>query len=269
MISVEVRCERCRDRGWVTGLDQYGEKTARRCDCHGSTSIALRESAVGIPPRYAQCGVSGFHTAASSATQSVVLARAKTQCQHYIDRFLDLEGGYREAGLLFEGEPGSGKTHLAVAVLRDLMIQYGVRGFFVDFGSLVEDIQASFDPANPTTKHSILRPVQQAEVLVLDELGVRKPTPFVSDVLYSVINERYKRRRPTLFTTNYRVGSPGPRHMVNLDRGADDTGASSGQFLETRIPRMLLSRLFEMTTVISLFGVADYRREIGMHRNEL
>ncbi len=262
-------CPLCRDRKWITGVDEHGEKTARRCSCATQSSLGERIEKAGIPLRYRSCNLDGFHTSASRPEESQALVAAKARSQRYVEGFLELEGGFREAGLLFQGKPGTGKTHLAVAVLRELMEHYGVQGLFVDFGSLIEEIQASFDPRNMATKHTVLQPVQNAEVLVLDELGVRKSTPFVSDVLYAVINERYKNRQPTIFTTNYPVGTSQARH-VQLDRGADESPAEMRVLpLEQRIPEMLYSRLFEMAAVISMAGAADYRREIGAHRNAL
>lgn len=262
-------CPHCRDRGWITAIDDHGEKVARRCSCSGHSSLHVRVARAHIPSRYQECTLSGFHTSASRPQERQALLAAKARSQQYVDGFLEEEGSFREAGLLFVGEPGTGKTHLAVAVLRELMEHYGVRGLFVDFGSLVEEIQASFDPRNMATKHTVLRPVQNAEVLVLDELGVRKSTPFVSDVLYAVINERYKNRRPTIFTTNYLVGAQN-RESVKLDRGADERSTETSVVpLEQRIPKMLFSRLFEMASLISMAGAGDYRREIGVHRNAL
>lgn len=264
-------CPDCRGRTWITAVDAEGEKIARRCACASKSSLEERTVKAQIPLRYRSCELSKFQTIASNAEQAQVLVAARTRCQRYVESFLELEGSFREAGLLFVGKPGTGKTHLAVSVLRELMEHYGIQGLFVDFGALVEEIQASFDPRNLATKHTVLEPVQKAEVLVLDELGVRKSTPFVSDVLYAVINERYKNRMPTIFTTNYPVGpGPAPSRSVNLDRGADESASEVRVLpLDQRIPEMLFSRLFEMASVISMAGAADYRREIVAHSNTL
>ena len=86
------------------------------------------------------------------------------------------------------------------------------------------------------SKSELLRPLIDADLLVLDELGSQKPSPFVHDVLYYVINSRYNDERTTLFTTNF----------------TDD--------LAERIGERLRSRLYEMTSTVQLGGVADYRR---------
>ena len=93
-------------------------------------------------------------------------------------------------------------------MLRELIDGYGVHGRFIDFTTLIHQIQSTFDPDSPESKRQVLDPVIKADVLVLDELGAQKPTAWVRDILYLVINTRYTERRPTLFTTNYRLDSP-------------------------------------------------------------
>jgi DNA replication protein DnaC len=208
---------------------------------------------------------------------SATLVGARALCRRYVDTFLQPEGDFREAGLIFVGRPGVGKTHLAVGVLRELIQLYGVRGRFVDFTTLVHQIQSTFDPSSAESKRSLLDPLHRCDVLVLDELGAQKPSAWVSEILYLVMNARYSERRPTLFTTNFLLGAetaPEPTVAVAPDRldrfdrapAAVDVGELT---LEQRIPARLVSRLYEMATPVSLEGVADFRREIRMHQHRV
>jgi len=73
------------------------------------------------------------------------------------------------------GTCGVGKTHLSVAILRELIEKKGVPCLFYEFGSLMKEIQNSYSPVSQTSELTVLAPVMEAEVLVLDELGAAKP----------------------------------------------------------------------------------------------
>ena len=139
-------------------------------------------------------------------------------------------------------------------MLIELAEQYGVRGRFVDFTSLVADIQATFQQDAELSQADLLRPLQDADVVVVDELGARRPTPFVSDTLYLLINKRYMARRPTLFTSNYYLASE-----------ADDVPAA--RTLAGRVPASLVSRLHQMAKPIPIDAVGDYRHELQAHQH--
>jgi DNA replication protein DnaC len=193
------------------------------------------------------------------------LLQAKSISQRYVDDFLREEGGFCESGLLFIGPSGVGKTHLAAAVLRALIERFKVQGLFVDFTSLIHQIQSTFDPSSAESKHDVLDPVIEVEILVLDELGAQKPSAWVNEILYLIMNSRYTRRLPTLFTTNYRLES-GVRHSrQNLDRSP---AAEEFKLLSSRISASLLSRLYEMARPVEIHA-EDFRREVRMQKHRV
>jgi DNA replication protein DnaC len=270
--ATQATCPLCDGRGWLVSADG-GAGTARPCTCRDAARGTRLFDAAGIPERYRHCRLASFKITGGRGRSQLVEALAVSR--QYVESFVDVDSGrFRETGLLFSGTPGAGKTHLAVAVLQGLIEQYRVRGRFVDFGSLLHQIQATFDPSSAESKHAVLDPLIEAEVLVLDELGAQEPTPWVRDVLYLIINQRYGRRLPTLFTTNYRLqpgGAPpaGPR---SLDRGADPeppADAASQRSLASRISPMLISRLYEMTRPVLLDAVDDFRHQVKSHRAHL
>ena len=98
-------------------------------------------------------------------------------------------------------------------------------------------------------------------------------TPWVRDVLYLIINHRYTRQLPTLFTTNYLLDESAPRKKAlraGLDRGADEPEtALAGELLTSRLPAMLVSRLYEMAQPVLMTALADFRREQKVHSSRL
>lgn len=167
--------------------------------------------------------------------------RAKGEALLILDDFPAMDG----RGLVLIGPVGVGKTHLAVALLRDLIERYRINGLFYQFGALLRRIQDSYNPISQTSELKVLRPVFDANVLVLDELGASKPTDWVRDTMMQIINARYNDKRLTIFTTNY----------SDKRRNEKDTS----ELLEDRIGVALRSRLYEMCKTVEIEG-EDYRK---------
>jgi DNA replication protein DnaC len=209
-------------------------KGARRCRCRTQDARAKLMEAARIPRRYEECSLGNYQPTNNNGSQLQAFNYTYRLVRDYpsVDR-----------GLLFMGTCGVGKTHLSVAILRELIEKKGVSCLFYEFGSLLKEIQNSYNPVSQTSELRVLTPVIEAEVLVLDELGASKPTDWVRDTMMHVINTRYNNRKLTIFTTNY------------LDRRSIERD----EILEDRIGVRLRSRLFEMCKTVQIEG-EDYRR---------
>ncbi len=243
-------CLECGGTGWrIARRDRY--EFAERCACVGRRDPERALRAAGIPERYLHCTVESFELWDASNPS---LGRAQQLTREFVDEF-----PARERGLLYYGSSGTGKTHLAVAALRALILDKGVRGYYVNLLELVQRLMMAFD-AGGAARQEILEPVVEADVVVLDELGAGKVTPWVLDLLYFVVNSRYMSQRLTLCTTNYKDG-PGGEGDVNADLGANPYRAATmaRESLADRIGVPLRSRLYEMCEEVWLQG-RDYRQ---------
>lgn len=235
MDTVVSTCEVCNGSGWVP---EPGTFNVRPCSCQSDMKRTLKRENAQIPARYKpHCTLAGFHERNNPS-----LASAKRRIARLVD-----EWPMAERGLLLMGPCGSGKTHLAVAALLEIIAQ-GKPGrlLFSNFQDLIQEILASIDSDHAPSRSEILEPILTADLLVLDELGSQKPTLFVQDMLYYIINTRYNEQRTTIFTTNY------------LDEPRDPKEES----LETRIGKRLRSRLFEMAERV-VVDADDYRRNVS------
>ncbi len=265
----EPSCPLCRGRGWVVQEDG-GAGSATQCECRRDDLGPRLLAACGIPPRYRGCSLARFSTAHEQAGIREQLQRARVASERYVEEFLRPDGSFGDAGLIFVGPTGTGKTHLACSILTELIRRYRVRGRFVEFTALIHQIQTTFRPNSPLSKGGILDPILSAELLVIDELGAQKPSAWVQDLLYLIINGRYTSRLPTLFTTNHPL-APLASDRRSLDRGAEPGGslAAAPEPLTHRMPSTLVSRLCEMAKPIILDAAGDYRRDILMQRRRL
>lgn len=220
-------CSECFGTG--TKLDPV--KGAIPCPCRRPDRFKKLLAAARIPPRYAKCTFETFKCAPGTSQDNALLAAQRLVNEFPTDR-----------GLLFMGPAGVGKTHLAVAIIKAL-IQKGFPGVFSEFGALLKQIQDSYNPISKSSELTVLSPIYQTEVLVLDELGATIPTDWVRDTMYQIINKRYNDKKLTIFTTNY----------------SDARSSDKEQVLEDRIGSRLRSRLYEMCAKVVMDG-GDYRR---------
>jgi DNA replication protein DnaC len=253
-------CEFCFGTGTRLELSAEGIKGAVICDCRRSNSGSRSLEAARIPPRFRECSFHNYYP--------------KNDSQYFAHSFASrLVDEYPavESGLLFMGSVGVGKTHLAIAVLKELISKKGVRCLFYESGSLLKAIQDSYNPVSQTSEMRVLAPVYQAEVLVLDELGATVPTNWVRDTLYQIINTRYNNKKLTIFTTNY-------LDEARTDAGNQDSAEPKRRSktfaseriqemttLEERIGTPLRSRLYEMCKKVMIEG-EDYRKRLDQRR---
>jgi len=230
------------------------------CECtleDRASSIFIKAR---IPERYRHCDFENFDTDLqydhASPSEVASWNRSLEQSRVIVQGFArDFPAG-TEHGLLLMGPCGVGKTHLAVAAVQQIM-RRGHTCLFYDYRELLKEIQNSYNAESQSTEMSVLEPVLNADVLLLDDLGASKPSLWALETLGHILNSRYNDKRVTLATTNFLDGDASPRSA----RSSAPRPSAVEDTLADRVGARIRSRLYEMCRTVEMVA-PDYRKEI-------
>ncbi len=170
----------------------------------------------------------GYSLANFRPTISPSASRARMRVDEYLENWED----NREAGrgLYFCGDVGSGKTHLAVAVMNELITRKRIPSLFVTVPELLDNLRGAYnDPGRNLDEW--MDAVKNADLLVLDDLGSERVTEWVRERLFVIVNHRYREALPTIFTSNIgpeelpaQLGERTASRIISMCEGVELTG---------------------------------------------
>ena len=143
-----------------------------------------------IPLRFRHCSFQNFQTVDHSRKKNLRISK------EYVGKH---ELGQ---GLFFTGPNGTGKTHLAVAILRELSLKGELHWFFVKTPYLLMRIRQVFKKESSDSEESLIDQFIDYDYLVIDELGVEKITDWSLQTLYLIIDGRSDCLKSTIITSN-------------------------------------------------------------------
>src|SRR2546427_5673290 len=159
--SCTVNCPSCHGQGRLYARDERGYEVLRGCGCGADPRRLSLLTGLRLPTKFLNRTLAGY--AGISPDQKIALARA----HRFVDEFVPGASGQR--ALLFCGPPGSGKTHLLAAMLRELAAKKAVRGRYEEFFLLLSDIRDGF--SRGLSSREWLEPLREGGVLAIDEIG--------------------------------------------------------------------------------------------------
>lgn len=145
-----------------------------------------------IPARFIGRTLENFR--AETKEQAAALAVSQAYAANFKEIFR------RGDGLVFSGSPGTGKSHLATAILQAILPEHC--GLYMTCMGLIREVRNTWRKDSERGESEVLRIIAGVPLLVLDEIGVQYGTDGEQTILFEVLDRRYREMRPTILLTN-------------------------------------------------------------------
>src|ERR1022692_3185461 len=258
-MTSEAVCSKCGGTGFII-TEHANLSGATPCDCRAQGRAARLEDRSQIPPLYQKASFDNFIV---PGPENPTARRELTTVLLAVKKFAsDFPHDKGPQGLLLIGEVGCGKTHLAVAALRQIIAK-GFEGLFYSYQALLDNIHKGYDPVSDASDRNAYRTAMETEVLLLDDIAAQRAHDWVEDTINSIVTYRCDNRKALIATTN----APDPeaktasgQEIGTVPRQKDALGQPiHRRTLAEFIGGRARSRLFEMCTVIRLPLGGGYR----------
>jgi DNA replication protein DnaC len=186
-MAIEYQCKKCRDLGYIFQEDEKGYTVATPCECIEKRQIKEKLEGCGLTDSFKKKTFSTFKTDTEHQKQ------AKLRAMSYCKKFKEEKGSF-----LLTGNPGTGKTHLGIAIMMQLVNQnVGCR--YAEYISLIMRLkQCCMDPINYNKE---IEQYKNCTVLFVDDLLKGQTSEADRKYIYEIINYRYMTEKPIIVST--------------------------------------------------------------------
>lgn len=176
--------------------------TAIICKCYYDKIADNKLEFANIPEVFKELTINSFRIDLYSKDESKQKAIvAKKMSANFVKNFETFQEEGK--GLYLYGDvKGSGKTRMAASIGNALMKVKGVGVKYTTTVDLLNEIKRTFHRDSQTTESDLVESIKKVEVLILDDVGVENPTPWVKSIFYSILDSRMDNKKVTIFTSN-------------------------------------------------------------------
>ena len=185
--KVWSRCPECQAALVRAEEAELSRKAAENAEARHRGMIA----AACIPARFVGRTFDNF--AASTDAQR----HALTMAREFAESFA--ENARKGAGMIFAGKPGTGKSHLAAAILQSVLSP-SVR--YLTCMDLIRAVRETWRKDAEKSESQVLRYLEELDLLVIDEVGMQYGTDGEQTILFDVLDRRYREVKPIVILTN-------------------------------------------------------------------
>ena len=186
--EIWTRCPDCEEASIAA---ERQEEANRKADAERARMEHLLSEAA-IPARFVGRTLDNFRAESQQQTAALATSRAYAENFNQICK--------RGDGLVFSGLPGTGKSHLAIAILQAILPEHC--GLYMTCMGLIREVRNTWRKDSERGEMEVLRIISGVPLLVLDEIGVQYGTDGEQTILFEVLDRRYREMRPTILLTN-------------------------------------------------------------------
>lgn len=171
------------------------------------------------------------------------------KCLEIAKKYVAEFDSYKGESFMFWGEAGNGKSHLAAAIANELKA-LGKIVVFISMPDLLAKIKATFNKKSQDSESQIMKALQQAELIIIDDIGAEKVSDWVQEVIFRIVDGRYKMMKPIFVTSNLepkelaeRIGKRAYDRLVEISQPIkNDASSYRREKAKARMEAFLLAK---------------------------
>lgn len=193
-----MTCEKCKGMGFIP-YTENGYTMARPCECREKMLTETRLRASGISAAFHKRTLEGFNTKGNQQ-----LIDAKEKAQQYVDNFVDIEQKI-DNSIMFLGVPGTGKTHLSLAIANKLLNDNGVSCLYMPYRETMTELKQLNAKDSKYEYAEKMHKLTTARLLIIDDLFKGTVTEADLNYVFQIVNQRYLNQLPFICSSEKRA----------------------------------------------------------------